>query len=95
MKKRYLESTILHVVKPLYSIAEIGNYWFAIYLDYYKEKLGIKILSYDTYLLIIKNEGVNIGIIGHQTDSMLNVGIKTFMNKEEAEIIKAKFKIKS
>ena len=45
---------VLYIIKLLYSIAETGNYWFAIYLDYYKEKLGMKILSYNAYLLITK-----------------------------------------
>lgn len=41
-------------MKPLYSLAKAGNHWFAIYLDDHKEKLGIKISSYDAYLLITK-----------------------------------------
>lgn len=37
LQKRYLEGIILHVAKLLYNLVEAKNYWFAIYLDYYKE----------------------------------------------------------
>lgn len=86
---------VLRVVKSLYGIAEAENHWFGIYLDHHKEKLGIKISFYDACLLIIKDGGVNFSITGLQTDDTLNVGTEVFMNKEEAEIIEAKFKAKS
>lgn len=95
LKKRYLKSTILNSVKPLYSLAKAGNHQFIIYLDYHKEKLGMKILFYNIYLLITKDGDINFGIIGLQTDIILNIGTKVFMNKKEAEIIEAKFKTKS
>ena len=53
---------VLQVVKPLYGIGEVGNYWFTTYLDHHKEKLGIEISSYDACLLITKDESVNFGI---------------------------------
>ena len=62
LKKKYPKSIILFVVKMLYSLAEAGNHWFAIYLNYHKEKLDMKISSYDAYLLIIKDGGENFGI---------------------------------
>ena len=95
MKKRYPENIILYVVKPLYGLAEAGNHWFATYLDYEKEKLGIKMLSYNVYLFITKNGGENFGIAGLQTDNTFNVGAEAFMKKEETEIMKAKFKAKT
>lgn len=49
LKKRYLKGTILLIIKPLYDLAEAKNHWFAIYLDYYKDKLGMEISFYDTY----------------------------------------------
>ena len=51
--------------------------------------------SYDVCLLITKAGDKNFGIAGLQTDNTFNVGIEAFMNKEEAEIIEAKFKTKS
>lgn len=38
LEKRYSKGIILCVVIQLYSLAEAGNYWFAIYLDYHKKK---------------------------------------------------------
>ncbi len=55
LKKRYPEDTILFIVKPLYSLAEAGNHWFAIYLDHYKEKLEIEMSFYNVCLLITKD----------------------------------------
>lgn len=95
LKKKYSESIILHVIKPLYDIAEAKNYQFIIYLDYRKEKLDIEMLFYNAYLLIIKNKGINFGITRLQIGNTLNVGTEIFINKKEAKIIKIKFKAKS
>ena len=53
---------VLQVVKLLYSIVEVENHWFAIYLDHHKEKRGMEMLFYDVCLLITKNKSVNFGI---------------------------------
>lgn len=95
LKKRYSEGTILYIAKLLYGLAKTGNHWFAIYLGHHKEKLGIEILSYDIYLLIIKNGRKNFGIARLQTDNIFNVRTEAFMNKEETKIIEFKFKTKS
>ena len=52
-------------------------------------------LFYDTHLLITKDKSKNFGIIGLQTDNTFNIKTKIFINKEETEIIEAKFKAKS
>ena len=83
---------VLRIIKLLYNIVEAKNHWFAIYLDHYKEKLGIEMSSYDAFLLMTKDKGVNFGIIRFQTDDTLNIATKAFMNKEETKIIEAKFK---
>ena len=49
-------------MKPLYGLIKAGNYWFTIYLDHHKEKLGMEMSPYDTCLFITKNGGENIGI---------------------------------
>ena len=89
LKKRYPESTVLRVIKILYGLAEAANHQFATYLDHYKEKLGMKMSSYDAFLFITKAASENFGIAGLQTDNTFNIGIEVFMNKKEAEIIKA------
>lgn len=55
----------------------------------------MEISFYNTYLLITKTSGENFSIARLQNDNTLNNKIETFMNKEEAEISKAKFKAKS
>ncbi len=95
LTKRYPKDTILLVIKPLYGLAEAGNHWFATYLDHYKEKLGMKMSSYNACLLITKNGDENFGIAGLQTDNTLNIGTEAFIRKEEKEIIEAKFKAKN
>ena len=95
LKKRYSESTILLVMKPLYSLAKAGNHWFAIYLDHHKEKLGIEMSPYDKCFLISKDCDENFGIVRFQTDDTFNIGIEAFIKKEKIEIIEAKFKAKT
>ena len=95
LKKKYLEGTILLVVKLLYGLAETGNHWFATYLNHHKEKLGMEMSPYDTCLFITKNGGENFGIARLQIDDTLNVETEAFTKKEETEIMKAKFKAKT
>lgn len=64
LKKKYPEDTILCIIKPLNGITNAGNHWFETYLDNYKKKLDVKILSYNACLLITKDKGINFGIIG-------------------------------
>ena len=95
LKKRYPESTLLPIVKPLYGLAEGGNQWFATYLDDHKEKLDMQMSPYDACLLITKDKSENFDIVGLQTDNTLNVGTEAFMKKEEKKILEAKFKVKT
>lgn len=50
---------------------------------------------YDAYFFITKNINENFGIISFQIDNTLNIRIKTFIKKEETEIMEIKFKIKT
>lgn len=94
-KKKYSESIVLYIVKPLYSLVEAKNYWFATYLDHYKMKLKIEISLYDTYFFITKNNCQNFSIIGFQMDNIFNVKTEIFLKKEETKIIETKFKFKT
>ena len=47
----------------------------------------MKMLLYDICLFITKDRRVNFDIAGLQTNNILNIGIKIFMKKKEAEII--------
>lgn len=62
LKRRYLDDTILLIIRLLYSLAKAENHQFTIYLDFFKKKLDMEILPYDTYLLITKNSNKNFGI---------------------------------
>lgn len=64
---------ILYIFKPLYNLAKIENYCFAICFDYYKKKLGIKILFSNIYLLIIKDKSRKFGIAELWTHNTLNI----------------------
>ena len=38
---KVLQSIILKVVRPLYGILEVGNYWFKTYYNHYTKELNI------------------------------------------------------
>ena len=95
LKKRYSKNIILFIIKLIYDLAKARNYWFAIYLNHHKEKLGMAMLLYDIYLFITKDGGRNFGIARFQMDNIFNAGMETFMKKEETEIIEVKFKAKT
>lgn len=50
-------------MKLLYNNAKTRNYRFAIYLNYYKKKLGIEMWLYDIYFFITKNYSKNFNIV--------------------------------
>ena len=74
---------IAKVMKPLYSVPEVGNHWFATYHKHYKDKLGIKDSTYDPYLLYSSSL---FGIVGMQTDNTLILADNNFTGKEESSI---------
>ncbi len=51
--------------------------------------------SYDACLLITKDGGDNFGIVGLQTDDILNIRTEAFIKKKEKEIIEDKLKAKN
>lgn len=53
------------------------------------------ISSYNIFLFITKDKGVNFDITGFQTNDILNIETETFINKEEVDIIETMFKVKS
>ena len=64
------QSTILKVIRPLYSIPKAGNYWFKTYHNYYIKELNISQSIYDFYLLHFNNP-TNFGIVSLQTNNTL------------------------
>ena len=68
------------VVKPLYSIAEAGTYWWATYSRHYKEKLGMVTSTYNSCLLVTNNSP--LGIIDIQTDNTVILEDNSFNDLE-------------
>ena len=93
LKDRYPEGTVLKVMKPLYGLAEAGAHWYQTYVSHHKDNLGMTYSPYDPCFLITK-EGEAFGMTGMQTDDTLNLGSVEFMQKEQRELERAKFKAK-
>ena len=77
----------------MYGISEAGVHWFAIYQVHHLTNLGMKISSFDPYLLITK-EREAFGITSIQTDDTLHLNTNGFIEREEQELQKAGFKAK-
>jgi hypothetical protein len=61
---KYLEGTLLYVIKPLYRIAEVGVYWWITYYGHHRKELDISILTYDPCLLIINGNADAFRLVG-------------------------------
>jgi hypothetical protein len=82
----FAPDSILKIVRPLYGAAESGLYWFKTYHNHHKERLQMKVSTYDTCLLIT-HEGSNpFGITGLQTDDTLSIVTQDFSAREEKEL---------
>src|SRR6266550_9262127 len=79
---RVLQSTILKIIRPLYSIPKAGNYWFKIYYNHHIKELNISQSTYDPYLLHLNNP-TNFGIVGLQTNNTLLLANLTFTASEQ------------
>lgn len=88
MKKKYLESIILLVVKSLYNIIETKNHLFATYLNSYNKKPKMKILFYDIYFFITKDSGENFDIKNLQIHNNFNIRTDTFMKEKSKQKLK-------
>jgi len=93
LQEKYPEGTVLHVVKPLYGIAESGVHWFETYHRHHEERLGMQSSPFDPCLLITRPKN-HFGIVGLQTDDTLNLGSAGFLDREEHELKHAGYKAK-
>ena len=78
-------------MKPLYSVPEAGNYWFATYHIYHKKKLGI---IESIYNLCIFYSLSSFGIVEMQTDNTLILADNNFASTKENAIRLAKIMTK-
>jgi len=90
---RYPKGTLLHVIKPLYGIAEAGVHWWTTYHGHHCKELDMSTSTYDPCLLITKSANA-FGIVSMQTDDTLMLGTPAFSSLEERKIQKAKFRSK-
>ena len=67
----------MKVIKPLYSVLEVGNHWFRTYYQHYTKKLKIKESTYDLCLLYLDEI---FGIVGLQTDDTLFLADQAFVD---------------
>ncbi|KAF7565969.1 hypothetical protein PtrM4_054030 [Pyrenophora tritici-repentis] len=92
---RYPRGTLLHVIKPLYGIAEAGVHWWTTYHGHHCKELDMSTSTYDPCLLITNSDDADIfGIVGMQTDDTLMLGTPAFSSLEEKKIQKAEFRSK-
>jgi len=77
----------MHVVKPLYGIAEAGTHWWATYSKHHHDKLNMKSSSFDPCLLITEDHSwTTFGLVGMQTDDTLILCNDAFSKLEEEQI---------
>ena len=94
MRQSFPQGTIFRIVRPLYGAAESGLYWFKTYHNHHKEKLSMKVSSYDPCLLITQEGEHTFGITGLQTDDTLSIVNDNFARREEEELLKANLRAK-
>lgn len=96
LKNKYPQGTVLHVIKPLYGVAESGVHWFTTYQKHHIENLNMVSLTYNPCLMVVNKNATNhgFGMVGMQTNDTLIVASPDFSTKEQKEIEKAKFDTK-
>ncbi|KAK1914047.1 hypothetical protein P3342_007293 [Pyrenophora teres f. teres] len=91
---KYPEGTLLHVIKPLYGIAEAGVHWWTTYHSHHREELDMSTSTYDPCLLITNGDADAFGLVGMQTDDTLMLGTAVFSSLEEKKLEEAQFRSK-
>lgn len=80
---------ILKIIKSLYGVPEMRNYWFNTYNSYHCKKFLITRSIYDPCLFYTKNSRSGFAIVGLQTDNTLFLGDETFAIKEKKQLNQA------
>jgi hypothetical protein len=94
IRDQYPAGTVMHVVKPLYGIAEAGTHWWATYHSHHIKKLQMVTSSYDPCLLISSSENGEFAMIGMQTDDTIGLTTLAFSRREDEKLAEAAFKAK-
>ena len=80
---KYLElkaGELLRLRKPLYGIADAGDYWDATFVLHVKEDLGMKPLTGDPALLVQMDGGAPEGMLGAYVDDSCMGGNEKFQD---------------
>ncbi|KAL0929476.1 uncharacterized protein CTRU02_204398 [Colletotrichum truncatum] len=88
LEGKYPERTLLHIVKPLYGLAESGLYWYKTYATHHKEDLGMIESTYDPCLLYTTTGADDFGITAMQTDDTMSFATASFSVREEEQLEK-------
>ena len=64
MLNKLLEGIIFKVIRPLYSILEAGNSWFATYYKHYLNKLLMETSSFNPCLMLTETNRDSFRIVG-------------------------------
>jgi hypothetical protein len=91
---KYPEGTLLHVIKPLYGIAEAGVHWWTTYHGHHRTELDMSTSTYDPCLLVTNGNADAFGLVGMQTDDTLMLGTAAFSSLEEKKLEEAQFRSK-
>jgi hypothetical protein len=94
LEDKFPRGTIMKITRPLYGLAESGLYWFKTYHSHHKNKLNMKISSYDPCLLFTVSGPLDFGITGLQTDDTFSFATPIFSEREEKELQEAKLRAK-
>jgi hypothetical protein len=86
MRNLHPKGTIMVVMRPFYGVAEAGAYWWFIYFKHYCERLEMETFIYDPCLLVIIAESGCFGLIGMQTNDILDLNNFTFAIRKSDEI---------
>ncbi|KAL0933405.1 reverse transcriptase-like protein [Colletotrichum truncatum] len=88
LEGKYPERTLLHIVKPLYGLAESGLYWYKTYATHHKEDLGMIESTYNPCLLYTTTGADDFGITAMQTDDTMSFATASFSVREEEQLEK-------
>jgi hypothetical protein len=94
LENKFPHDTIMKITKPLYGLAESDLYWLKTYHSHHKDKLNMKISSYDLCLLFITSGPLDFDITGLQTDDTFSFATQNFPEREEKELQQAEFRAK-
>ena len=78
------DGLILRVIKPLYNVPETSNHWFNTYHRHHLNKLQINQSIYNPCLLYTNSN--SFGIVGLQTNDILFLTNKTFVEAKEVKL---------